>query len=109
MIFDQIWREERKRNKLQRSYDKDIKKLGDAKKFRDAANLREEADHFIHEADEELDFLRSRKLVTKAIELQVPRPDFKDETSWTRWGENGYVLTDKGFDELRLSHYEISK
>jgi hypothetical protein len=101
MIFDQIWREEWKRDRLQRSYDKDINKLVKVQKFKDAANLREEAAHFVNEADQDLDCLRSRRLVKKAIRLQIPRPDFKDETSWTQWGEYGYVLTDKGYDELR--------
>lgn len=100
MTFDEIWRKEWARDRVQRLYDRDIKKEVKAKNYKRAEALREEAAHFVHERDEELDALRSRKLVNQAIRLQIPRPDFQDDTSWTHW-YYGYVLTDKGYNDLR--------
>lgn len=100
MIFDEIWRLEWKRNNLQRSYDKDIKKCKKAKNHHRADELDQEAAHFYSGATDQINALRSQKLVKKAIDLKIPTPDYSDETSWTNW-YYGYVLTDKAYDELR--------
>jgi hypothetical protein len=100
MIFDELWRKECKCNKLQRSYDKDIKLAIKEKNYKRAEELKEEAAHFVSGHYDEIDALRSRKLVKQAIKLQIPRPNFQDETSWTHW-YYGYVLTDKAYNELR--------
>jgi hypothetical protein len=100
MIFDEIWRKEWKRNRMQRSYDRDIKLATKEKNHKHAEDLKEEGAHFWSGHNDEIDALRSRKLVAQAIRLRIPRPDYTDETSWTNW-YYGYVLTDKGYNELR--------
>jgi hypothetical protein len=96
----ELWAKQWKRDKLQRFYDKGIKKLRQKKKYRDADEWEAEAAHFVGEADEELSFLRSLKLTKRARRLQVPLPDYSDKQAWDNsW--NRYILTPKGYDALR--------
>ena len=85
---------------MQRFYDKGIRKLVKAKNHKEAEGWREEAAHFVNEADQELDFMRSQKLIKRARVLLIPRPPYSDEQAWDDfWGR--HILTPKGYDDLR--------
>jgi len=100
MIFDELWRKQWHRDKLQRFYDKEIGKLAKAKDHREAEELRQEAAHYVHEADQDLDFMRSWMLIKRARRLQVPLPPYSDKQAWHDfWGR--ISLTPKAYDDLR--------
>ncbi len=103
MIFDAMWRLEQKRDKTQRGYDREILKAVKAKDYKEADGFKEEAAHFYSTANDEIDALKSRKLVSHAIRLKVPRPSFEDKEAWEQFTYYGYVLTDKGYNDLRSS------
>jgi hypothetical protein len=100
MIFDELWRKEWKRDKLQRFYDKGVKRLQKKNQYREADEWESEAAHFVGEANEELSFLRSLKLTKRARKLQIPLPDYSDKQAWDQsWSR--YILTPKGYEALR--------
>lgn len=100
MILDDIWRTERERNQTEQFYDKLIKKTRNAKKFKEAEEIEEEAAHMVHECETRLNILYSRALVREAWRLRVPVPEHSDKEMW----ENLFgfvVLTTKGYATVR--------
>jgi hypothetical protein len=98
MIFE-IQRKQWKRDRLKRSYDKDIERLEKARQWKEAENLRQEAAHFVGDAYEELQGLRSIRLIERALRLPIPLPDWEDKTAWDEsWGRRR--LSSKGQADL---------
>ena len=98
MIFE-INRKQWKRNKLKRSYDKHINQLNKTRQWKEAESLREEQAHFVSEADEEIQILKSNQLLERARCLPIPRPDWEDKTAWDEsWGRR--TLSPKGYADL---------
>jgi len=99
MIFDELWRKQWQRDRLQRLYDRDVKRALKRNDYKAAESIREEAAHFLNEADEGLQFSNSQRLIDRARRLPIPLPDYNDAQSWDNsWGRR--VLTRKGQADL---------
>jgi hypothetical protein len=94
-----ILRKQWKRDRLKRIYDKDIQRLEKAKEWKEAESLRGEAAHCLGEADEEIQGLKSIRLIERARRLPVPLPDREDKTAWDESWERR-SLSSKGQADL---------
>lgn len=98
MMFE-LWRAQFRRNKLERAYNRDIKRATKEKDWKRAEQLREEAAHYLSEANDEIQFFNSLNLLKRARGLPIPIPDYSDEQSWeNNWGRR--MLTSKGQADL---------
>jgi hypothetical protein len=82
MIFDEIWRTRMKRDRLRRSFRKEIRKLDEAGDEIAAMAKRQETDAAIGYLEDELHFRRNLKLERRAERLGVPLPSLEDGVSW---------------------------
>lgn len=102
MIFDEIWRMQRRLNKLNKAYLKHVESLR-----RDHKQTEEEIDmlmdderNAVNELSINLNYAQSDALVDTAYTLKVPLPARTDKELWTDFFGRHY-LTNKGYSELR--------
>jgi hypothetical protein len=102
MIFDEIWKMQRRLNKLNKAYLKRVESLR-----RDHKQTEEEIDmlmdderNAVNELSININYAQSDALVDAAYSLKVPMPARTDEESWNEFFGRPY-LTNKGYSDLR--------
>ncbi|MBI1955437.1 MAG: hypothetical protein HYS38_03490 [Acidobacteria bacterium] len=82
MIFDQLWKAQRERSKLKRTFDRLISQAEKEKNDKKAASLIGEFQMEGRFIDDKINVLRSTRLREEAERLGIPTPPLSDEESW---------------------------
>jgi hypothetical protein len=101
MMFDEIWRMQRKSQKLNRAYLKKVEELRNQGQSEVQIDMLVDEDrNDIMSLDMDLAYMLNDRLVTEAYKLRVPTPSREDKEMWHDFFGRPY-LTDKGYSELR--------
>jgi hypothetical protein len=102
MIFDEIWRMERRQNRRTKIFFKQIEVLKkDYKKTPEQIDIiTEEAGIRLNELSLHLDYAKSDAIIKEAYRLKVPTPSKTDKEAWDDFFGRPY-LTNRGYSDLR--------
>lgn len=82
MIFDDLWRLRRKRDKTQRRYDRWIRKADKKKQYEERESLTHEAMQDVGYGKDEICSADTIQLRREAEKLRLRIPPFSDKTAW---------------------------
>ena len=101
MIFDELWKERRKRSKLDKFYDRLISRTEKEKNHEEAENLSGE---FMAQRDginEKINVLETIRLRKESEKLGIPVPPLSDKESWVHSPSNVVFLNVEAQLQLR--------
>lgn len=102
MIFDEIWRMQRRLNRMSKAYFKQIESLRRRhKKTEEQIDMITDSDRInLDELSLHINYAQSDAITDEAYKLKIPLPTRTDKEAWDDFFGRPY-LTNKGYSELR--------